>query len=171
MRQLQGDSALEDTILRQLFLQRMPINVQAILAGSRDNIPIDQMAEIADKIIEVNPIYTPVLAHATYAKSDQVQTTPQSPPDEFAQLRKQVQELSVQVTNLTRQVTKLRGNRSNRSFSRTGSRSQSPAPNRNANNDSTLCWFHQTYAANAQKCRQPCTFTTNNEQPKDQASN
>ncbi|XP_063951644.1 uncharacterized protein LOC135153207 [Lytechinus pictus] len=53
MKQLLGDSTLEDSILKQLFLQRLPNNVRIILASSSDAVPIEQLAELADKILEV----------------------------------------------------------------------------------------------------------------------
>ena len=62
MRQLEGDNSLEEGILQKLFLQRLPINAQLILASSSDTIPIDQLAIHADKIIEVALPTPPVAA-------------------------------------------------------------------------------------------------------------
>ena len=53
MRQLLGESALQDPILRQLFLQRLPMKSQLILASSADTVPIEQLATLADKILEI----------------------------------------------------------------------------------------------------------------------
>ena len=55
MKQLLGENKLEDRILRQLFLQRLPQNVHLILASSSDTVYLEQLAVIADKIIEVAP--------------------------------------------------------------------------------------------------------------------
>eukprot|EP00794_Sanderia_malayensis_P010299 gene10299-biopygen8463 len=53
MQQLQGGNNLEPSILRQLFLQRLPRNAQLILASSPDTVPLDDLAALADKILEV----------------------------------------------------------------------------------------------------------------------
>eukprot|EP00794_Sanderia_malayensis_P005010 gene5010-biopygen4076 len=53
MQQLQGGNNLEPNILRQLFLQRLPRNAQLILASSPDTVPLDDLAALADKILEV----------------------------------------------------------------------------------------------------------------------
>nr|XP_054750181.1 uncharacterized protein LOC129255885 [Lytechinus pictus] len=53
MQQLMGTSTMEDSIFRQLFLQRLPTNVQVILAASSDGVSLVDLAALADKIVEV----------------------------------------------------------------------------------------------------------------------
>ena len=55
LQQLAGDTpGLPDgTFLRELFLQRLPANVQMVLASTRDGTPIEDLAQLADKIVEV----------------------------------------------------------------------------------------------------------------------
>ena len=53
MRQLLGESSLEESIMKQLFLQRLPDNVRIILASTSETEPIERLAELADKIFEV----------------------------------------------------------------------------------------------------------------------
>ncbi len=55
MRQLLGDHKLEESILKQLFLQRLPTNVQLILAPTNETVSIGQLAIVADRVIEVTP--------------------------------------------------------------------------------------------------------------------
>ena len=54
MRQLLGDRALEDSILRQLFLQRLPANVQLVMTTAGDSMTMEQLAELADKVMDVS---------------------------------------------------------------------------------------------------------------------
>lgn len=49
MQQLLGDRQLEPSMLTHLFLQRLPTNVQLILASSCDSVDIDGLEAIADK--------------------------------------------------------------------------------------------------------------------------
>eukprot|EP00795_Rhopilema_esculentum_P017874 gene17874-biopygen608 len=55
LRQLLGDNPLEDGLLRHLFLQRLPTNVKLILASTPDTVSIDDLASLADKILDVAP--------------------------------------------------------------------------------------------------------------------
>ena len=53
MRQLLGDSALEESILRELFLQRLPSSVRVVLASCSDTMDIQHLADLADRVLEV----------------------------------------------------------------------------------------------------------------------
>ena len=64
MEQLLGDRTLEPSILKQLFMQRLPTNVQLILASTSD-VDITQLAKLADKIVEVSPPASAMQACAT----------------------------------------------------------------------------------------------------------
>ena len=55
MQQLLGDSAgpnPDNKFLRELFLQRLPNNVQMVLASAGD-MSLEALAQLADKIMEV----------------------------------------------------------------------------------------------------------------------
>ncbi|XP_064486103.1 uncharacterized protein LOC135398648 [Ornithodoros turicata] len=56
MYQLLGDesSALDESILRELFLQRLPHTVQMILSAS-PTVPLRELSELADRIMEATP--------------------------------------------------------------------------------------------------------------------
>ena len=58
MEQLLGSDHLEESIFKQLCLQRLPHHVQTILASNRDQMKMAQLADLADKIIEVGPVST-----------------------------------------------------------------------------------------------------------------
>ena len=137
MQQLLGDraSTTDSTFLRELFLQRLPSNVRMVLASAKTTATLEELAELADKVVEVA---TPTVA-ATSA--------PHPFPEiltEIEQLRGEVQKLQASVRSLARQS---RG----RSHSR--SRQHSPAPQ-----EQTICWYHQKYGSNAKKCTQPCNY-------------
>ena len=54
MLQLLGDQPLEENIMKQLFLKRMPASTQAILA-SAPTLSTEELAKLADRILEVKP--------------------------------------------------------------------------------------------------------------------
>ena len=57
MQQLLGDSATaaEGPLIRGPFLQRLPTNVRMVLASSAANKTLEEMAELADKIVDIGP--------------------------------------------------------------------------------------------------------------------
>ncbi|KAL4126391.1 hypothetical protein QTP88_010613 [Uroleucon formosanum] len=54
LRSLAGTTTLQDNILRQLWLRRLPSHAQAILTAQSE-LPLEKVAELADKIVEVQP--------------------------------------------------------------------------------------------------------------------
>lgn len=55
MRQLLGSRKFDEALLRQLFLQRLPTHVQSILAASKDSVTLEDLAELADCILDIQP--------------------------------------------------------------------------------------------------------------------
>lgn len=55
MQQLLGDraSTTDSTFLRELFLQRLPSNVRMVLASASATATLEELAELADKVVEV----------------------------------------------------------------------------------------------------------------------
>ena len=139
MRQLLGDNSLEDRILKQLFLQRLSVNTQSILASMADTAGVEQLADLADKIVEVSPplsvstasIAVPATYHPPQAHSDVVALQ-----DQVAALTRQVQALSTQLQ---------RGQRCSRSCGRPGSRTYPADRNPSASTEQPAdrqCWYH-----------------------------
>ena len=140
MRQLLGDNTLENNIFCQLFLERLATNVRLILASTADSLPVEQVALLADKILEVaTPLGISSLTPTVSAPAP----TPVPPPiaSEVHALRSQVEELTFQVQALmsrTQPTNSFPGRSRSRSISR--NRRTSPAPS-----NSTYCWYHQRY--------------------------
>ena len=54
LQQPAGDTpGADEAFLRELFLQRLPSNVRMVLASTQSDTPINELAQLADKIIEV----------------------------------------------------------------------------------------------------------------------
>ena len=166
MRLLLGESKLEDNILKQLFLQRMPGSVKAILASTQDSVSLEQLAELADKIIEV----------ATPSSSiGQVSNVAGGGAE--SSVSPEVQRLSAQVAQLTAQVQALtagldRGRSSSRdrgrSASRDSKRQRSRSKSRNSGtasgqtHASPECWYHWRFGDKAKHCISPCSHQNSN---------
>ena len=161
MRQLLDDRKLEESILRQLFVQRLPPNVQLVLISAGDNMGMNQLADLADRIVEVaTPAASAV--HAMARSAPPTLTVHTSAP--LQQLQSRVQSLAAQVSALTMQL-RYRGRSRDRESSRSPrSRPGSPAPNANSTS-ADECWYHQTYGDNARRCRQPCSRALSSASP------
>lgn len=131
-----------NTLMKELFLQRLPIRVQSILAAFPD-LDLDKMAEISDRILEINPSPTESFA---VSRSDE-----QSAEDK---LLREIEKLNKRIDNLYKQRGRspFRGNR-NRSLSR------SKSPNR----DNSICWYHWRFGSKCRsdKCVKPCSWQEN----------
>ena len=53
MQQLLGDTPTDGSLVRELFLQRLPTNVRMVLASARRDASLEELAYMADKIMEV----------------------------------------------------------------------------------------------------------------------
>ena len=148
IQQLLGGMAetVDPTLLRELFLQRLPSNVRMVLTPSAGALSLDQLAQLADRIVEASPTPT-IAATDTHLHS---------------QLTAQVTELTKRLDQLTSQMSCAISNLSKRN-------TRSPSPGRRRRRPSTssengsqpLCWYHRTFGDNAQKCQPPCQKSGN----------
>ena len=169
MKQLLGENMLEENILKQLFLQRLPTNAQLILASTSQTTPIQKLAELADKIIEVaapHQTQTFTCSAVSSAAPSSVQPSAHAqamPGSGLHTLQAKVDELTQQVNALTCQLTsQQRGRRGTRESTpprpRSSSRGRSPS---HAGKD---CWYHWRYGAGAKRCVSPCSYKPHQQQ-------
>ena len=134
MQQLLGDkaTALDLSIMRELFLQCLPTNVRLILASTAEAISLQELATLADKVMEVA---TPTVA--TVSPSDS--------------LVAEISELKAEIAQV-KQLLKPR-----RSISRTRAGSPGRAHSSFSIPNSDLCWYHQKFGEAAENCKPPCS--------------
>lgn len=140
MRHLLGNATIEDSLLRQLFLQRLPNDVRMMLA-SADSATLDDLAKVADRIVDVSTTRRPEVYETT--------RSPQQPSDFCTAMERRMDQLTEMVAALrpSRSPSQRRSN----SPARRRSRSYSPA--------NQQCWYHRTFGSRAQKCT--CTAPGN----------
>ena len=151
MQRLAGDrSGLDATYLRALFLGRLPNNVRMVLAATPEGTTLDALAEMADKVMEVaappsmNAVTTP---------------TPTLPPPTASAA--EVASLRSEIARLEKLVQKLGRSRSQSPSRNPRSPRRSTPPPTIDSSDSSLCWYHQQFGDRAQHCRQPCSWSSN----------
>ncbi|CAH8564643.1 unnamed protein product [Dicrocoelium dendriticum] len=141
MQQLLGSSTMDETLLRELWLQRLPENTQAILA-TVSSVSLTQLADLADRVIERSQ------PHVDASKMNAVASQGTS----ITGLQSTIEALQTQVATLSRQVQQLTMDR------RRHSRYKSPCKLSNSNNRQASCWYHQRFGTAARKCIKPCSF-------------
>ena len=150
IQQLLGDcaSTTDSTFLRELFLQRLPNNVRMILASTSGSGGLEELVELANKIMDVA------------APSGSVSAVhPQPPPP---QLSTEVDQLRVEVTRLQTLVKSLQRRSRTPSRRPVTTRTASPhstSPTRLSGTNRELCWYHLKYGDSASKCREPCEMS------------
>ena len=155
MRQLLGENELEADILKQLFVQRLPANVQLILATASTALTNEQLADLADRIMDV-----PMPAVQIVQSPPITQTLLADLKGELIRLSEQVRALQVQVRNQSRSRSRGRDppGRLPKPLTQRSAASSADAQSEGkaANN---LCWYHEKWGNDAHKCRAPCAYT------------
>lgn len=133
LRSIAGTTLSDDNILRQLWVRRLPLHAQGILAAQAD-LSLDRIADIADKIIEAQPSQVNVFA-ATGTPT--------------------LNSLLERIDELGNQIAALKSDRS-RTRSRQSSRNSTP------DRTEKRCWYHRKYGTKAKKCISPCNWLAEN---------
>lgn len=175
MTELAGPAIAESNIVKTLWLQRLPQQVQAILSAIPDN-NLDQLASAADKIVDV---YQTTECTAVDNRNQPGTSRMESEniillqlQNQMAALTEEMKKLKMNNNNPYNHQTNFRGRRhqsprrynnhqphstSNNSWRpRTGSRGRSPQKSSNG-----YCSAHAKYGDKAYKCFKPCTFHRN----------
>ena len=141
MRQLLNGQPLGDSFFRQLFLQRLPQQVQTALAACQ-SATLEELAETADAVIET---FGPRVSslQATTSQSTQGAFVPL---EAFNKLFSEVMHIREELRQRSRSRTRYRSGSRDRYASRSNSR------------DPDICWYHYTFGNKARTCRSPCKF-------------
>nr|VZI50869.1 unnamed protein product [Spirometra erinaceieuropaei] len=100
MRSLLVDMQVDDKFVNEMFLERLPADVQTILTSGSQYFTVSRLAEMADRMIEVKRFQSPSVA----------QISPSSSVNEH--LKKQVSAMADEMASLTIQFTHLTSSRS-----------------------------------------------------------
>ncbi|XP_041969296.1 uncharacterized protein LOC121726128 [Aricia agestis] len=149
LRSLSNNALTDESILRQLWMRRLPQQVQAILVSQTD-LTLEKLADLADKVIE---IAGPSKVFSCSSPASSFSSTV------FDTLLARVDELSKQVASLTHQ----RPGRSRSRNASAGRRSRTSTPGAPVK----MCWYHKKFNTKAAKCIQPCSWSA----PQENGSN
>ncbi|XP_063634830.1 uncharacterized protein LOC134805457 [Cydia splendana] len=141
-----------DDFIRHLWMSRLPTVLQSIVAY-QDNLPLDTVAQMADKVHEVTP---PGPGYQVAAASSS--GVPGSVIDQLHQkidaLASRLDAMSTSRGRQGQPRSRSRGKPRNRSRSR-------PRAGKPSGDGQRLCWYHYKYADKADKCISPCAYSKN----------
>lgn len=149
LRHLKGLAGMDvpDDFLKTIWLSRLPREVQTVLAGQAVTAQLDDLADLADRVIEIAPSSPSVASTSANVPGSVLSELSR----EVAELRKQLQQLSMQ------------GNGRSRARNRSsGSRSSSRQRSQSNYRKHPLCWYHHKYGDKANRCIRPCDYKSEN---------
>lgn len=129
-------SKINKDFLKTLWLRQLPSNVRTILTASSDTVELDELAKLADKIIEVS---TPNQSSTMSVKSTENEN------------------LIERIDKLTKQINQLQRRYRSRSRSRSNSKQDKPTGKRKFEK----CWYHFKFGDESTKCVPPCNHPKN----------
>ncbi|XP_062532872.1 uncharacterized protein LOC134201647 [Bombyx mori] len=150
---LAGSDVPSDFIIT-IWTSRLPVNVQTAV-GTIKGSSMEKLSDLADVVYEMAPT-VPQVASA----SSQAQGKEQGNPT-MSEMAQQINSLTQQISMLSKQVAG-RSRSRNRSRRRWNGRSQSRSKPRQPPADHPYCFYHFTYGTKAYKCKQPCSFASEN---------
>lgn len=152
MRHLAG-TKMDDDLLKNLWLQRLPSNMRAIISVSTEDLA--KLTELADKIAEINEV--PQLSGIS-RQENQNQHVQSLHNCNGSNIEGKIAELSRSIAELKTHLY------SSHTSARSQSRPRTHHRNRSSSREQTKqeCWFHRTFGNNAKKCRPPCTYQSSN---------
>lgn len=156
LREMQALSVnhITDDVLRNLWLQRLPLHSQEILSSMEDST-LDKLAKTADKIAEVNyPSGICSVGKSTLCSSNNgAQKEPSN------ELKASIDALSKRFEHFEKEIREK--SRSRNKSNNTESRDQnhrSRARSKSQVKSYPNCWFHYKFGVNAKNCKPPCSF-------------
>lgn len=152
MHSLVSGKTFEESVLKELWTQCLPLTTRQILA-TQSECNLASLADTADKIHECFP---GKLVASTFREAPQPACT-SSVDNRLTELETQVQRLSSMVKQLC-----ITNNATSTGRHRSLSRRFTPSPVRNntGTRPTKLCYYHSKFKDNAKKCVPPCYFSS-----------
>ena len=143
MQQLLGPEAVDadGTLLCELFLQRLPANVCMVLATSRAESTLEELAELGDRVVAAASLAVAGVTPSQPTEIDKLRA-------EVVRLRETISALS-SPRQLPRQQSPYRTSRPCSPSPHHQPRLRSPPPRPN------VCWYHARFGDRVQKCTPP----------------
>nr|VZI15888.1 unnamed protein product [Spirometra erinaceieuropaei] len=98
MQGLRGELHIDDKMFKEMFLERLPVDVQTILASASEDLSVSRLAKMAERILEVQRFQPPSVTQLSISSlpkpSEQIATQTDAMAEEMAALKVQLVHLS-----------------------------------------------------------------------------
>lgn len=153
-----ADGGVSDEFLRSIWMKRLPAHVQPILI-SQTSSTLEQLGELADKIIEATSSAPPFQVASTCA-------TNATSGGGYDGLLRRIDELTRAQLELSNQVAQMNLNQGRQGrarrpdFQRSRSRGNTRSKSRGRSRSRVpgMCWYHSIFGEKAKKCITPCNY-------------
>ncbi|VDM05864.1 unnamed protein product [Schistocephalus solidus] len=154
MQTLRGELHIDNKLFKEMFLERLPTDVQTILASCSEDFSVSRLAEMADRMLEVQPFQPSSIA--------QLSIFPLPTPNEHL-----VTQMAVMMAEMASLKLQLACLTSRRSSSHSPSRRRSYSRLRIVD----VCWYHTNFGTKAHQCSSPIPSNPHREtsQPENRA--
>jgi hypothetical protein len=156
LRHLQNlaDSSIPETLLKILWMGRLPKSIQVALTIVKDS-KLEELAVHADNIADASGPLLPQIAETS--RSDTLE----------AMLNLKISQLTLsinqEIATLRSDVAAINSRPSRNPDSRPSTfRSRSRSRSRTLHGANGLCWYHWGYGSQSRKCKEPCTYNSGN---------
>jgi hypothetical protein len=151
LRALAG-TVVPDSVLKPLWLSRLPLSTQAILA-TQQNTDLEALAVLADAVLAANP--KPQIAESAIATSTMEAMMERLTIMMTAKMGEIANTLRQEMAAISEDN---RAYRSRRSNSRSSFHPRSRSSSRYQDD---ICWYHRRFGDQASKCTMPCQYKKN----------
>nr|VZI39486.1 unnamed protein product [Spirometra erinaceieuropaei] len=97
MRTLLGDMQVDENLVKEMFLERLPADVQMILASGSQDLTLSHLAEMADRMIEVQRFQPPSVAQISTSSS----TVNEQLLQQMSDMANEIASLKLQLARIT----------------------------------------------------------------------
>ena len=148
-----------DELIRTLWMDGLPVSVQAVVAGCRKEATFEELSDIADRVngvIQPKPAPRGRVEPIGSPWQDQITNLNY----QMAIMQDQMRDLQVSAVDRTERRDEANFGRVQRG--RRYDRSNSRNRRRSASRNHYICFYHARFGPNAKKCEQPCAFVSGN---------
>lgn len=150
---------VHDDLLRTIWINRLPIAIQAAIASQPTPQTLEALAGTADRVWDLTPSSPQVASTSTSAMAHNA--TIDFMANQIAELTRQMHDMRAELNSRSRPRSRYNGpQRNNRSRSRGPSQNRSQSSYRRW----PVCWYHSKFQSQATKCVKPCDFSSGNGQ-------
>lgn len=155
LQRLKGDTPVDDQILLELFLARLPSHVRMVLTTA-SSLTLEKQAALADQLMDIGGHVSASSVSSVHGASSVSALSSATDSSSLPALRAEVAALREQLASLSTALNSRSRRRSISHSDRSRSRSRSTGRSQYSEPPPGRCWYHHRFGPAARSCRPPC---------------